>query len=330
MLAQSAHWGDADGHIWPFQLHRDLNDLATLIEVAFGDELRETHSSIARDMRQMALMGPLLLAAGSALAPLNGFVWIDEGRLVGNVSYSREGGRLAACTISNVAVLPAFRGRGIASRLLDTTLEHLVRQGCRRVFLEVRADNAHAKALYRKRGFTVYDVIHEHLLSRYNWPVIVAQPERPLRRVSSGDGAALYRLYLESTPRAVLRARPLEPSQFSRGLGWRLGRLGRLFTSGERWDEWVGTAEGRVVAWGSLTMLPPRRPWELSLMVAPEHRGAWERPLLVTLLGREPALPGVDVRALPSASHPEAIEALQALGFRQLRVLDQMVRDLGP
>jgi ribosomal protein S18 acetylase RimI-like enzyme len=336
VIARSAEWSDADGHIRPFHLYRDLGGLATLIESAFGSELQDAHSQIVRDMRQMALMGPLLLAAGSAVAPFAGFVWIEDGRLVGNVSYSREMGRMTTYTISNVAVLPEYQGRGIGSRLLDTTLDHLRWQGCRCVLLEVRADNEPVKSLYRKRGFAVYNTVHEQFLPASGWPVILATspPSRPLRRVQPRDGAELYRLYLSSTPRAVLCARPLPTGHFGRGLGWRLRQMSRYLSSGERRAEWVGevspAASGsrRLVAYGAMTTFLTRRPCELNLMVMPEYRGAWERPLVETLLARAPAIPLAGVRAATPASHPEAIRALAELGFRTQRVLDQMVLDI--
>jgi ribosomal protein S18 acetylase RimI-like enzyme len=352
VIAQSAEWGDADGHIRPFQLYRDLGDLATLIEAAFGSELRDARSQIVRDMRQMALMGPLLLAAGSAVAPFAGFVWIEDGWLVGNVSYGREPGIIPTCSISNVAVMPEYRGRGIAGRLLDTTLDHLRREGCRRVFLEVRADNEAAKSLYRRRGFAVYDTVHEQFLPGTAWPVILgpmrraaaSPPSRALHRVRARDGAEIYRLYLSSMPRAVLHARPIAPGRFGRGILWRACRLGRLLVSGEGRTEWVGEAEAlpgggdagaeaprhrRIVAYGALTTYLTRRPCELELMVALEHRGTWERPLAETLLARAPVPRLTDARATTPASHPEAIDALAALGFRTQRVLDQMVLELG-
>lgn len=334
MIAQSAEWSDAGGHIRPFHLYRDLGDLATLIEVAFGSELQDARSQIVRDMRQMALMGPLLLAAGSAVAPFAGFVWIEDGRLVGNVSYSRETGGMTTCTISNVAVMPGYRGRGIGSRLLDTTLNHLRWQGCRRVLLEVRADNEPAKALYRQRGFAVYNTVHEQFLPGPSWPVILGRPSRPLRRMRPRDSAELYRLYLSSTPSAVLCARPLLAAHFDRGLGWRLRQSGRYLYSGERRAEWVGEMSPvalesrRIVAYGAITTFLTRRPRELSLLVMPEHRGAWERPLVETLLARAPAIPLTDARATTPASHPEAIQTLAELGFRTQRVLDHMVLDM--
>lgn len=55
--------------------------------------------------------------------------------------------------ILTVCVLPAHRRRGIAAGLLTAVLDKLVRQGCRRVLLEVAADNLPACTLYRKAGF---------------------------------------------------------------------------------------------------------------------------------------------------------------------------------
>ena len=343
MLAQSAQWSSADGHIRPFQLRRDLGNLATLIEAAFGSELQDARSRIVHDMRQMTLMGPLWLAAGSAVAPIAGFVWIEGGQLVGNVSYSREAGDIAACSISNVAVMPQFRRRGIASRLLDTTLDHLRREGCRRVFLEVRADNEAARSLYRRRGFAVFDTVHEQFLPGAAWPAIIGLPSRPLRRLRPRDAADVYRLYLRSTPGAVLRARPIRPGHFRRGILWQARQLGRLLIAGEAHGEWVGEAEappdgqhvdskGRgqrlIVAYGAVTSYLARRPCELQLMVAPDQRGVWERPLAETLLARAPVPRLTDARATTSTSHPEAIEALAALGFRTQRVLERMVLEL--
>jgi len=63
-----------------------------------------------------------------------------------------------AATLRHTAVLgmgivAAYRGQGIGSRMLATTLEMAAARGIRRSELIVRVDNAAAIALYRRFGF---------------------------------------------------------------------------------------------------------------------------------------------------------------------------------
>lgn len=59
--------------------------------------------------------------------------------------------------LGNVAVAEGWRRRGIATRLLETVLEWLRERGVKHVFLEVRASNAGAQALYGRHGFEPVD-----------------------------------------------------------------------------------------------------------------------------------------------------------------------------
>lgn len=55
--------------------------------------------------------------------------------------------------ILNIGVEPAARGKGIGSALLQAAVDQFRADGGRELFLEVRASNAPAKALYEKFGF---------------------------------------------------------------------------------------------------------------------------------------------------------------------------------
>jgi [ribosomal protein S18]-alanine N-acetyltransferase len=57
--------------------------------------------------------------------------------------------------ITNLAVHPSFRRRGIARVLLGSILEEARRTGVELVFLEVRPTNVEALALYESLGFRV-------------------------------------------------------------------------------------------------------------------------------------------------------------------------------
>jgi ribosomal-protein-alanine N-acetyltransferase len=56
--------------------------------------------------------------------------------------------------INNLAVLPAFRGRGLATRLLAEVMAEVGLVGVKSATLEVRRSNTPALRLYAKAGFT--------------------------------------------------------------------------------------------------------------------------------------------------------------------------------
>ncbi|MDA8233576.1 MAG: ribosomal protein S18-alanine N-acetyltransferase [Clostridia bacterium] len=55
--------------------------------------------------------------------------------------------------LTNVAVHPDYRGRGIGARLLEELLERAVKLGAERMTLEVRVSNQAARHLYTRMGF---------------------------------------------------------------------------------------------------------------------------------------------------------------------------------
>ena len=55
--------------------------------------------------------------------------------------------------VENICVAPACRRCGVGETLMEAMLRLAAEQDAERIFLEVRAHNEPAKALYRKRGF---------------------------------------------------------------------------------------------------------------------------------------------------------------------------------
>ena len=55
--------------------------------------------------------------------------------------------------ITNVAVHPDYRSRGVGRRLLQAITELAIRKGARRLTLEVRKSNVRAQSLYQSLGF---------------------------------------------------------------------------------------------------------------------------------------------------------------------------------
>ena len=67
--------------------------------------------------------------------------------------------------LANLAVAPGFRGRGIAGALLDRLTQDAWAVGVQAVFLEVRASNEAAAALYEGRGFHQVGVRRQYYTS---------------------------------------------------------------------------------------------------------------------------------------------------------------------
>lgn len=55
--------------------------------------------------------------------------------------------------VTNIAVHPLYRGRGLGERVMRELIERAHRRGARRMTLEVRATNVTAQNLYAKLGF---------------------------------------------------------------------------------------------------------------------------------------------------------------------------------
>lgn len=309
----------------PLNMRRDLGDVADLIEHAFADTLDASGRAGIAEMRALSRAGPLLwlIARLNYRFPaMRGFVWIEAGRVVGNVTLAPTGYG-GGWIVANVAVASGFRRRGIARRLMEAALEQVAAQG-RFGILQVDADNDAARGLYESLGFRA-----QRTFVRWRRPAYLGRPAGapampPLRRTTRYDADAVYAL--------AERVRP----ESSGGLGWLrsttrqalrppfLGTANWLL-SGRQVESWVVTsraqhadallrAERRL---GGLTTM-------FDLLVDRPHQGTMERPLLSFLLRL------ADERRQPFVTdHPAddeaASAALRDMGFWQERVQVHML-----
>ncbi|MGA4990311.1 ribosomal protein S18-alanine N-acetyltransferase [Nonomuraea bangladeshensis] len=77
-------------------------------------------------------------------------VALDEDEIVG---YAGLAAASDQADVQTIAVLDKHQGRGIGSALLTELLAEARRRGAREMFLEVRADNPRAQAVYRRFEF---------------------------------------------------------------------------------------------------------------------------------------------------------------------------------
>ena len=144
--------------IRPLRISTDLGVIAELLSVCFSDSMDEDgerYIAYLHDFAQSAFFTKLAERNPEKYSlPAEGFVYEENGKLIGNVTLSPmkyQGGTVYL--ISNVAVHPDYRGKGIATLLTKTSLQYLECKGIKQVWLQVKKENQAALALYDRFHF---------------------------------------------------------------------------------------------------------------------------------------------------------------------------------
>ncbi len=271
----------------PLDPLRHLGQIADVLEVSFAREMGDENARQAtREMRRHSRLGwqlRILLWFGlDDYLPTQGYVWIEDGRVVGTVQTQPAREYPGAWLIANVAVLPEYRRRGIAEALTQATIEHITRRRGQIALLQVDDDNTAAQDLYSKLGF-------EHIATHTHW-YRAGQSQAPtfapsrfdIRLRDPREWAEEYNLVRLARPEGFAWDRALTPGSFRSGWGHRLADA----LNGQSVERWVAaTSTDQLI--GSLridTGLPEGD--RLTLVVHPAFRGEVERPLLTRGLRR--------------------------------------------
>lgn len=308
---------------------RDLRQVTQLIADTFGADLDAEGRAALRDLRILSMLGPLIsfvLAADPQWQLfLNGYVWIEEGRVVGNLTLQSGGRYGGRWHIYNLAVAPAYRGRGIARALVEAALEEVRCQGGGWVTLQMEEGNEAARHLYERLGFEALGGISHLILSQ--------PPEMPprtgdvnLRRRRADDWYQEYELAKAVTPAPLQWWQPLRSESFRLYPEERLGEWLDRLIGRRRTYRWVVEEgpRGRLMASLRVRATRWRGEHQLRLMVHPDARGRLEEPLVRHALAVLSSYPGYPTLTRHPAEHREAIEAFLAHGFHLRRTLVAM------
>jgi ribosomal protein S18 acetylase RimI-like enzyme len=247
----------------PLNIMRDLPSVADLVEKCFADTMDAEGHNYIQQMRRASQDNAFLRWASRAIEtasmPLSGYVWVEDGNVIGNASlipYHHE--RKKYYLIANVAVLPEYRNRGIGRALTAAAMQHAKQQKGDETWLHVRDDNPDAINLYRSLGFVElarrttwhaqpgsggetgnFNMAITRRSAR-DWPLQEAWLQRlypqilswyqpmPWKSLHPGVGAALYRFASDHDMRQWTARKDHLPAAM---VSWQImmGRASRLF-----------------------------------------------------------------------------------------------------
>jgi ribosomal protein S18 acetylase RimI-like enzyme len=164
-------------HLRPLNVLRDLSAVADLIELCFSPTMDNDGQRYLSDMRRASRDDSFLRWASrmteTASLPLMGYVWEQDGRIIGNASlipFRDRGTRVYL--IANVATHPDYRRQGIGRALTEGVMKLARHKNSSAIWLHVRDDNPGAIKLYQDLGFqevarrTTWQANPEHRLTR--------------------------------------------------------------------------------------------------------------------------------------------------------------------
>lgn len=326
MIATMPSINISNSHIRKLDLSRDLDQVADLIERCFPIHLDYDGQTYIREMRkaaqEMRFLGWLSSFTDFTSNKAPGFIWEEEGRILGNLSmipFKDHGSKIVL--IANVAVDPEYRRLGIARALTNHALEVLRSNNVAQVWLQVRDDNPAACQLYRSTGFVDYAV-------RTTWRI---QPNKiksfehnseqkiSVRHRKKEDWGDLNRWLSTAYPLTIRWNLPVDFNRFEPGVLQSVSN----FLDGVHFKHWGVDLKGEFS--GSITWQKTSNYANNLWLAFPEDR---------ELMVLANALPKV-MKRLPGR-HPISIDypkgrfeaQFQALGFEHFRSLVWMKQNL--
>ncbi len=216
-----------------FKLPDDLDVMIALIEPSFQypenqdwnvqqDEIDSMVDSLQGARRIWPLIRVLQVFSPPVRDTLRGYIWEEDGRAVGLSNILRMGDT-RQWLIANVSVLPEYRRRGIARRLVEACVGYARERQASTLTLDVIAGNTPAYSLYTALGFQHFS----------GYSQLEYRSDRAIDEVSVPDGYTFgpllpsawrveYELAQRITPDKARPYAPVEEGRYRRPVVMRL------------------------------------------------------------------------------------------------------------
>jgi len=266
----------------PLQLPQDFQAISAMIARLSEDENWGVTQEDIQDLLGMFwvlrhtwdIMTPLRWLSPYLRDSLQGFVWEMEHDIVGLALYDR-GWKSDVWRLILLGVLPSFRKRGIATRLVDAVIRDVRLRGGSRILLEVAGKSQSARRLFESMGFEIYagEIIYEYALP-YPPPKVPLPEDYTLSPISYYASEPRYQLAARVVPAHTQRFENIRRQDFARNRLWWGLRWLNLRIRGITETEFVirTSSNGQIVARGGYAI---RSRWgaisEIAMRVDPAH-----------------------------------------------------------
>ena len=324
MVAQTVQGTEFFRGVRPLNPARDLRQVSLLLEEAFRQDLGIFHSwSRVPLMREV---GAALISTAFMPVPtesLRGFVYQENGRILGNVTLTLDDNRERRWMISNVAVAEKFRRRGIARLLMLAAIDEARVRNAQWVILNVRPWNEGAIRLYEGLGFDSVDTETQYV--RTHARTIASEP-LPIRRLRDNELRAAFEVARAGMNDKLRMFRPPALSDYGVRFEDRFAERTLDFFVLQSTERYGYFQNEELRATISLHAQRIGSPHKLDIRVLPEARGTIEPGLVAAALQRLNQFATRDIETRVLTSHEALVAALADAGFIPVRGLTLMAK----
>ena len=230
--------------------------------------------------------------------------------------------RRKVCYIANVMMHPAYRRKGIATKLMKSAIDYIQEEGNRAV-LHVISTNAPAKNLYTKLGFKKFENIAYMVADIDSLPKSKQSEEVQVRFFRKSDLDEVFNLIESSEDPKYLKIFNFNKNDLKTSL------LQRIFHFSTE-KKIVAIQDDRLVGYAQASCTTPKEAGHIGYMhVSPEHKSsAIEKALINTAIGQVKQCGTKKIRTTVSTRKQELMETLTNLGFRKHLEMEGMFLEI--
>lgn len=290
----------------------------------------DEQEQIVEAIKNLARIWPLIRFAqvfsASLRDLLRGCVWEEDGNIVSTTIVQRRG-TTNIWIVGTVGVLPAYRRRGIARKLVERGIEIIRERGGRKAWLDVIDGNLPAHKLYESLGFEVYTGHIQFQIQPGEVPPAPGLPAGynllPLKRF---DWKPRYDLEKRISPENLLKYEPVEEGRFHQSGIMRLIAPLIIWAQGTRDETFqIHDAQDQIVARHGYSI--PRGDKGLSeIFLRMDSRHPELGSFIVNAMLNQVASlrPGHKIELTVPLWMPPAIEAAETAGFEKRMAFHRM------